>query len=250
MDGRIQSGISGLDELLAGGLPAGGTYAIVGGSGTGKSIVCMQFLYNGAVKFNEPGVYIILEEDKDRMVANMSAFGWDIAKIERENLLRIIPYTRSLMGDIETTFENITSSDHDRVNQLRQYLTTDSLFREIEQNCKAIGAKRVAIDSLTIITLLSSTQLMARMQLVWLIEKLRSLNLTSLVVLEEGIGYWNDAMFLCDGIISLLLKEKWGILERGVVVEKIRGSPHDTGVRPMKIANDGIRVYPREVIAR
>jgi len=251
MRSRVETGITGLDELLNGGFPAGGTYAIVGGCGTGKSILCMQFLYNGAIKFNEPGVYILLEEEKERMMSNMSGFGWEIERLEKENMLKIVPYTKSLLGDIDATFDkNMVDGDTDRINQLRQNLTMDSLFKEVEHNCQKTGAKRVVIDSLTVITLLTSTQLMARMHLLWFIEKLRKLNITTLVTIEEGVGYWSDALFLLDGIVYMMLKERGGIMERGIVVEKLRGTPHDTGVRPFKIASDGIRVYPREVIAR
>ncbi|MFH1055445.1 MAG: ATPase domain-containing protein [Candidatus Altiarchaeota archaeon] len=251
MDGKCESGITGLDELLGGGFPAGGTYAIAGASGTGKSILSFEFLINGAVKFNEPGVCILLEEDRERMLSDLRGFNWDVRKLETAGKLKVIPYIKSIIGDVEATFESSMLSGEDgRANKLREYLTVDSLFKEVEQSCRTIGAKRVVIDSLTAITLLAENQLVARMQTLWLIEKLRKLNVTTLVTVEEGISYWNDMLFLCDGIVSMMLRERSGIFERGLLIEKMRGTAHDTGVRPLKITPDGVTVYPNEVIAQ
>jgi KaiC/GvpD/RAD55 family RecA-like ATPase len=249
MNDRARTGIPGLDEMLGGGFPTGGTYLVVGHSGTGKSILSFEFLYNGAVTFNEPGVYVILEEDKERMMHNMRDFGWDVEELEAQGKLRIVPYTKSIMGDVEATFEKgILSGEKDRSDRLRQFLTVDSLLREIEHSCQSIGAKRVVIDSLTVITLLTETQLMSRMQLLWLLEKLRKLNVTTIATLEEGIGFWKDMLFLSDGIVYMMMREKGGIFERGIVAEKMRGTRHDTGVRPFKISEKGIKVYPNEVV--
>ncbi len=250
MDDRVKTGIPGLDEMLMGGLPRGGTYAVLGGVGTGKSIFCTAYLYNGIIKHNETGVYVLIEENKNRMKANMKNFGWDLDKLEAEKKLKVIPYMKSLMADMEATFEKeMTAEDPDRVDRIRQFLTIDSLFRQIKESVNAIGAKRVVIDSMTILTLLSNSEIVARMQIMWLIEQLGKMNVTTLVILEEGISYWQDIPFLCDGLIYIILKEKEGIFERGLVIEKMRGTAHDTGLRPIKIGSpDGIKVYPDELV--
>ncbi len=249
MDGRVKSGVAGLDELLNGGLPEGGTYVVLGESGTGKSILSMGFLYNGAVEYGEPGVYIMLEEDRERVISNMKGFGWDLKKLEDDGKLRIIPYIKSIVGDVESTFEKGASGeDQKRVEQLRQYLTVDSLYREIAENCRSIGAKRVVIDPLTVVTLLANSEVVARMQIIWLVEHLKKLDVTTLATVEEGIGYWRDSMFLSDGVIYMMMREKDGMFERGMMVRKVRGTSHDSGVRPVKITEEGLKVYPEEVI--
>jgi len=249
MDGKVESGIPGLDELLNGGFPVGGTYVILGESGTGKSILSLEFLVNGAVKYDEPGVYIMLEEDKERMISNMKAFGWDLAKLEQEKKLEIVPYIRSIVGDVESSFEkSMLAGEQGRVEQLRQYLTMDSLFKEIEDCVERIGAKRVVIDPLTIVTLLASEEVVARMQILWLVEKLKKLNVTTIATIEQGVSYWMDCVFLTDGAVYLMLKEKEGMYERGLMVRKVRGTSHDTSVRPFKITEEGVKVYPEEVV--
>ena len=55
---RVPTGINGLDELLSGGYIRKSMNLLSGSPGSGKSILAMQFIINGAVKHNEPGVYI------------------------------------------------------------------------------------------------------------------------------------------------------------------------------------------------
>lgn len=247
---RIRTGIQGLDQLLSGGLPRGGTYALVGYSGTGKSILATQYVYNGAREYDEPGIYILIEEDKDRFMSNMGDFGWDFESLEKNGKLDVIPYSRSLMADIEAGFRgNMLCKDTSRAGKLREILTVDSLYRQISESASKIGAKRVVIDSMTIVTLMSADQVMGRMQTTWLIDKLRGMGLTTIITLEQGISWWNDIPFLCDGTIYMMLKEREGIFERGLLIEKMRGTDHDTGVRPIRImSSEGIRVYPEELI--
>ena len=61
---RVQTGFPVLDNMLQGGLPAGSITLLSGACGTGKSTFAMQFLYNGAKYYDEPGVYVTLEEDQ------------------------------------------------------------------------------------------------------------------------------------------------------------------------------------------
>ncbi len=247
---RVRSGVDGLDQMLSGGFPKGGTYALLGFSGTGKSILGIQYIYKGAVDYDEPGVYILIEEDKDRFISNMAGFGWDLKSLEESEKISIIPYSKSLLGDIEASFDKGMNSDNpERAQRMREMLTVDSLYRQIAECVQKIGAKRVVIDSMTIVTMMTENQIMGRMQITWLIDKLRGLGLTTLITLEEGISYWRDIPFLCDGTIYLMLKEKEGIFARGLVIEKMRGTDHDTGMRPLKMDSPGgMIVYPDELV--
>ena len=55
---RVKTGIEGLDQALHGGIPKGNVILLSGSAGTGKTLVCLSFIYHGATKFNEPGIYI------------------------------------------------------------------------------------------------------------------------------------------------------------------------------------------------
>ncbi|HEX4920451.1 MAG TPA: ATPase domain-containing protein, partial [Candidatus Bathyarchaeia archaeon] len=74
---RIPTGIPGLDKLLTGGLPRNRTILLSGGPGTGKTILSSQYLVNGILDYEEPGVYVSLDENKEHVYEEMLDFGWD-----------------------------------------------------------------------------------------------------------------------------------------------------------------------------
>src|ERR1041384_2244097 len=85
---RAGTGIAGLDEMLGGGLPRSGATVIMGATGTGKTLVGMQFLLEGARR-GEPGVHFTLEETPDQLRAIAQGFGWDLRDLEKRKLLTI-----------------------------------------------------------------------------------------------------------------------------------------------------------------
>jgi circadian clock protein KaiC len=78
---KIKTGIGGFDEISRGGIPKGRTTLLSGTSGSGKTLFSMQFLYNGAVSYNEPGVFVTFEETPKDIIKNVESFGWDISSL-------------------------------------------------------------------------------------------------------------------------------------------------------------------------
>ena len=66
---KIKTGIEGLDEMLNGGIPAKHHVLISGGPGSGKTLLCMEYLYRGA-KNGEKGLFISLEEGQETLIEN------------------------------------------------------------------------------------------------------------------------------------------------------------------------------------
>src|SRR3989338_4362172 len=95
---RVPTGIVGLDELLEGGFPEGRAILLSGGCGTGKTIFCTQYIHNGAKKYNEPGIYVTLDERPDLIREDMLRFGWDLHEHEEKNLLQIIDGSIAKIG--------------------------------------------------------------------------------------------------------------------------------------------------------
>src|SRR5215203_2142664 len=83
---KAPSGIAGLDEITGGGLPRGRTTLLVGGSGSGKTILALQFLVNGAKLSNEPGIFVAFEETPSRIISNAETFGWDLGQLQQDKL--------------------------------------------------------------------------------------------------------------------------------------------------------------------
>src|SRR5689334_13982992 len=85
-DGKGVTGIAGLDESTGGGLPRARTTLIEGGPGSGKTVLALQTLVNGARLLNEPGIFVAFEESSRQIVANAGAFGWDLQTLQRRKL--------------------------------------------------------------------------------------------------------------------------------------------------------------------
>ncbi|MFH1586365.1 MAG: ATPase domain-containing protein, partial [Candidatus Diapherotrites archaeon] len=86
---RIKTGITGLDDLIQGGIPEGSTVLLAGGAGTCKTIMGTTFLYRGAKDFNEAGLYVTLETNVKNITWNMESFGWDIKPLQDKNLFKV-----------------------------------------------------------------------------------------------------------------------------------------------------------------
>src|SRR4029077_18831609 len=83
---KASTGITGLDEITGGGLPRGRTTLLVGGPGSGKTILALQFLMHGAKHCKEPGIFVAFEESPQRIVTNAEGFGWGIPALQRNKL--------------------------------------------------------------------------------------------------------------------------------------------------------------------
>src|SRR3989338_4564139 len=95
---REPTGVYGLDTLMEGGIPKGRTVLVTGACGTGKSIFCTQYLYQGAIQYKEPGIYLTFDERPDLLRQDALRFGWDIKALEDEGLLRVIDATIVKIG--------------------------------------------------------------------------------------------------------------------------------------------------------
>src|ERR1700693_3903301 len=83
---KAPTGIKGFDEITGGGLPRGRTTLLVGGPGSGKTILALQFLVHGARNCKEPGIFVAFEETSKRLIANAESFGWNLAGLRTGKL--------------------------------------------------------------------------------------------------------------------------------------------------------------------
>ncbi|MEJ2259590.1 MAG: ATPase domain-containing protein, partial [Nitrosopumilaceae archaeon] len=98
---KIRTGIPGFDLIVDGGLKEGKTIVLSGESGSGKSTFGMQFLYNGALDFEEPGIFVTLSQSPQELVHDFESYGWDIAKLIDEEKIMIIDARPFKMNDEE-----------------------------------------------------------------------------------------------------------------------------------------------------
>ena len=143
MEGKyVSSGVPGVDNILEGkGIPRGHTILISGGPGSGKTTFAMQFLHNGATKYQESGIYVTLDEDPEDIRKNMKNFGWNIKKLEDDKKLIFV----------NVSPVRITSFEKDGLIEIgMKEFRLVKLLEAIKKGVEEVGASRVIVDPLTI----------------------------------------------------------------------------------------------------
>ncbi|HIH38961.1 AAA family ATPase [Candidatus Woesearchaeota archaeon] len=226
---RLPSGIPGLDEIMEGGFRKNTVTLIVGGAGSGKSILSMQYLVHGIEKHKETGVYISFEESKEKILSEFKRFGWDLEKKVKDKKLIILQYTPEQVGDVLKAGGGI-----------------------IRDTIESIHAKRLVIDSLTAFSLLYKDELSRRKACLQLFESLARWDMTTLMTEEKDVDpdkqISSETEFSVDGVILLYHIRKGDIRERAIEVIKLRGTNHATKLFPVRIDNHGLIVYPEGTV--
>src|SRR5262245_5292157 len=101
---KSPTGIAGLDEITFGGLPSGRPTLVSGGPGSGKTLLGVSFLVNGAQSFGEPGVLLTFEENADELAQDVRSLGYDLDKLVDQKKL-LVDYVHVDRSEIEETGE-------------------------------------------------------------------------------------------------------------------------------------------------
>ena len=241
---KISSGISGLDELVGGGLPEGRVVLVVGGPGSGKTIMCSQFLYKGIRENKENGVFVSLDESKKHFYTEMKSFGWDFEEAESERKFAYVDATR--MSRVAMLKEALYKEESSSLRG--KALSIDKLTQDIQAKMVQVNAKRVVVDTLAALIYRFPDPVERRTTIVDLIESLADLGATSLVTTELGhLGLERSALeeeFLVHGVIMLQTLFSGGTTTRAMQVEKMREAKVNPSLVPYTIDRNGIEVFP------
>jgi len=228
---RIKTGIPGVDEMTGGGLPERSVTLVSGPPGMGKSNFALQFIYRGAKDYNEPGVYLTVEDTPQNVKKYGAAFGWDLDALEKEKKVAIV--TQTIYGGLK--------KEHS------QQESQETLNQAIER----IKAKRIVLDSATLFKYLFPNDVSRRINLLNFIDQVKSLGCTTVMIAEQHessmeINYL-DEHFLSDGLFLLFWSRHRDRHERCFRVVKMRGTEIMPDIRPFKITSKGIIVYPSQI---
>lgn len=241
---KITTGIDGLDELVGGGFPEGRVVLIIGGPGTGKTIVCSQFLYKGIYENQENGVFVSLDEGRDHFYSEMQQFGWDFRNAENERKFAFVDATR--MSRVAMLKEKLYKEETRSLRGKR--LSVDKLIEDLQAKIQTTEAKRIAVDTLAALTYRFPDPIERRTAVVDLIESLADLGVTSLVTTELGyLGLERNAVeeeFLVHGVIMMQTLFAGGTTTRAIQVEKMRGAKVNPSLVPYSIDQNGVEVFP------
>jgi circadian clock protein KaiC len=228
---KARTGITGLDEITGGGLPRGRTTLLVGGPGSGKTILALQFLVHGARDCKEPGIFVAFEETSKRIVANAESFGWRLAELRRKRLFFM---------DAQPAPGLVQSGDFD----------LGGMCAALEAQVKNMRARRIVFDALDIVLALLPDEAAKRRELYRLHEWLLSRGLTGLITAKadgdetSSISQqpFRSMLFMVDCAVILNHSVVLGVSQRNLRVQKYRGSSFSEDELPFVIGPGGFEV--------
>ena len=234
---RIPTGVFGLDQKMQGGFFKGSINLITGKTGTGKSAFCSSYLYEGASN-GEKGLYITTEQRPDDIKGDIrSMFGWDFDSLEKKGLVKFL--------SIKPIFPS-KALDSDQMNKLIKLYIYD-IIDSMEKGIKSIGAKRVVIDSISIIEMFIKDPYLSRTVLIHMVEKLKDLGVTGMLTgtvaeTSEGLSGGGIIEYVVDSVVKLDFVPVAEEFQRTLTIRKMRRTEHSVFIHPFAITKDGLKV--------
>jgi len=232
---RVKTYIAGLDESMEGGIPEGHTVLVTGSSGTMKSSICFNILFNEAIRGNI-SVYFSLEQGYVSLLNHVINLGYDFSKVE-------VIVVGSNIEDIKRKLKSIQESKKGAIivsdlGDLRKEIKDTKMgssgdwwvfIKNVLTNIKKeIDFKLLVVDSLDALYVLSNFE-EARNKLFYMFEYFRDLNVTTFLISEMPLdgkryGRFEVEDYLSDGVILLRLVERYRKVTREISVVKMRGT--------------------------
>ena len=233
---RCSTGIEELDIQLNGGIPIGNTVLVVGSSGSGKTILCMQYLNNGA-REGERGVFFTITEPLFKLTKNLATFKFYDKKLVESGMVNLIDL-RIISERLGLDAEKYTVED------------ASALLDILKDIAEELDAKRLVIDSITALCYRLQTREMIRDFIFKLGTSLAAIKCTTLLTSEvppQTFKYsqYEIEEFISDGIFFLGDEDREGDLIRTLQIVKMRGTAHSRIKSAMNISADsGIELMP------
>ncbi len=219
---REAFGIAGLDEMIEGGLPATSATVIEGGTGTGKTLLALHFVAEGAAR-GEVGLYLTVEESANQLRHAARAFGLPFGEFEQRGLIHL-----RYISPLE--------------------LLPDRFLNEALAQIEQLHARRLVLDSLSGLTVGIGSERRLKQLLYALVAHARERGVTVVTTLEipellgSGRLTGHGVSSIADNVILLRYLEIDGRLDRAISVLKARATGHARDLRTFAITNHGASV--------
>lgn len=231
----VPVGISGLDDVLRGGVSRNRVYLVEGHPGAGKTTLAMQFLLDGRAR-GERGLYVTLSETVEELQAVAQSHGWNLDGI---HLTELGTAEASLTSDAENTMFYPAEVELSEVSQ--------RVLRDVE----SLRPARVVIDSLSEVRMLAQNPLRYRRQVLALKQFFVGRHCTVFLLDDRSAGEHDiQVQSIVHGVISLELRTPdYGVMQRRLQILKMRGRPYRPGYHDFVVVSGGLSVFPRLVAA-
>lgn len=226
---KCPTGIKGFDQITGGGLPKNRTTLVCGSAGSGKTLLGIDFLINGAINYDEPGIFMSFEETEEELYNDVASLNLDLKGLVSQKKL-LLEYVVLKRSDIQESDFNL-----------------EGLLIRLEHAIDSIGAKRVVVDSIESLFAGLTDAGILRLEIKRLFRWLKEKQVTAIITGEPGQDsytrhgleeYISDCMIFLDNRVN----EQLSI--RRIRIIKYRGSNHGTNEYPFVIDKDGLSVIP------
>jgi KaiC domain protein len=228
--GRARTGIAGLDEMLGGGFPHGHVVLVTGLPGTGKTCLALQFLLSGAER-GEKGLFLSLEEDAPALLESARQFGWPVDAAVKDGRLTIL-----------------------RLDPKETRSSLQRLQSELPRELKEKGVQRIAVDSVSLLNMLSEDEPARRTTLFALSAACRGAGATTVLTAEADpqhpeVSRDGLSEYVADGVILLGYNRAADGHRVGLALRilKMRRTAHQRSVQPYVIGPQGLSVDAKAV---
>ncbi|ELZ66366.1 recombinase A [Haloferax prahovense DSM 18310] len=223
---RIDIGIEGLDDMILGGVPERSLMVTIGSAGTGKTTFGLQFLRK-ALEDGDSGVYITLEESRERILDTADEKGWEFSKHEAEGRLAVVDLDPVEMANSLSSIRN-------------------DLPRLVEE----FGADRLVLDSVSLLEMMYDHPSKRRSEVFNFTRSLKDAGVTTMLTSEADqsnpyvsrhgiVEYLSDAVF----VLQYVRNDDFRETRLAIEIQKIRDANHSRETKPYELTNEGISVY-------
>jgi circadian clock protein KaiC len=227
---KCLTGIKGFDEITEGGIPRNRITLLCGSTGTGKTLLGVDFLINGAIRYNEPGVFMSFEETEDELYEDVASLKLNLQALVAKKKI-VLDYVLLERKEIQEAGE----------------FNLEGIFVRLEHAIDSIKAKRVVLDSIESLFAGVTDAGILRLEIKRLFRWLKDKKVTALITGEVQQGAFTRhglEEYISDCIILVDNRVREQIATRRIRVIKYRGSNHGANEYPFVIDSGGLSVIP------